>query len=167
MDQTTNKLDVHAGIVALDHVAIAVNDLEASVRTYTNALGFVEVERRTTNGKFTGMVSAVLRSGEATVVLVQGLQPESQVSRFVSQYGEGVQHIAFRVEDIDRAIANADRSGLATETGVLAESGIRQTFLKREANTGTRIELIELRGGRFSDASVQKLFNVLEEQDVY
>jgi methylmalonyl-CoA/ethylmalonyl-CoA epimerase len=154
-------------ITCLDHVAIAVNDVEDSIRWYRDALGFSLIERRTTRGLSTGMTSAVMQAGGAVVVLVQGLEPASQVSRFVAEFGEGVQHVAFSVTDMDAAIERLTAAGAVAETGVLEDVGIRQTFLRREAGSPVRVELIERRGGSFSDRSVERLFRSMEERDIF
>ncbi|WP_426387528.1 VOC family protein [Sphingobium sp. R-21] len=158
----TLPFDVHA----IDHVAIAVSNLEGSLEIYCGILGFTEIERRITRGQSTGMHSAVLRKGKAVVVLVQGVEPDSQVSRFVERFGEGVQHIAFEVSDLDEAIRHAEANGLRSETGLLEDHGIRQTFLERRAGVGPRIELIERRGGKFTDDSVERLFRAMEEANL-
>lgn len=154
-------------VLALDHVAIAVEDLEQAISWYTSALGFDLVETRRTRGAETSMLSAVLKAGSAVVVLVQGVEPESQVSRFVQHMGAGVQHIAFAVADLDAALASAEAAGARSDTGVLVDEGIRQTFLAREPGSGVRIELIERRGGEFSDASVERLFRSMERDGLF
>src|SRR5687768_12271693 len=100
---TTTEKAVSALIknaTGLDHVAIAVRDLEESITFYTDVLGFELTERRKTEGKQTAMISAVLKGGPITVVLLQGTTPESQVSKFVEHFGPGVQHLAIGVENL-------------------------------------------------------------------
>src|ERR1700688_2143493 len=91
-------LSKHA--TAIDHVAIAVPELEQSIAFFTGVLGFELHERRKTEGEHTAMISAVLKAGPLTFVLLQGTSPQSQVSKFVEHYGPGVQHIAIAVEDL-------------------------------------------------------------------
>lgn len=163
----THGLAMGSTIIGLDHVAIAVKDLPSAIDWYTGALGFSLLEQRVTRGAETGMVSAVLKAGKAIVVLVQGLEPASQVSRFVEHFGEGVQHIAFSVTDISAAIEQLTQAGAVAETGVLEDEGIRQTFLRRDPGSAVRVELIERRGGTFSDASVERLFRSMEARNIY
>ena len=151
----------------IDHVAVAVENIDEAIRWYSDGLGFRLVERRMTRGDSTAMVSAVMRSRGALVILVQGLTPESQVSRFIEHFGPGVQHIALAVTDIDKAVARLHAAGGDTDVEMIEEPGIRQSFLRRDSRTGVRVELIERSGGRFTDRSVERLFRALESQDLY
>ena len=153
----------------LDHVAIAVPDLEASITWYENVLGFELGERRTTQGEFTGMVSAVLRAGPITVVLVQGTSPESQVSRYIEHHGPGLQHMAIEVRDLRGLAKKLEADGVEFATEVIEGDGIRQIFTAREPGSGMMFELIERDDdrGHFSDESVRSLFRQLEEKNAY
>lgn len=167
MTENSQIVPASENMIEIDHIAIAVRDLDKAVKIYTEAFGFVEVERRSTQGKSTGMISSVLQTGKITVVLVQGVQPQSQVNRFISEFGEGVQHVAFRVGDIFQASDKAERADLPSDTGLLEDAGIRQTFLRRIPNVGVRIELIERNGGTFSDESVERLFRAMEAEGTF
>ncbi|HEX2879541.1 MAG TPA: VOC family protein [Polyangiaceae bacterium] len=154
-------------VLGIDHLTIAVRDLQKSIDWYEKTLGFRLLERHTVRGSQTSMRSAVMRVGNVTLVLVEGGEPSSQVSRFIEENGEGVTHIAFAVPDLDAAIHQIRSSdGPATLTPVNDE-GIRQVFLERNGQTGVRIELIERKGGTFTDRSMAAMFRVLEERDLY
>lgn len=153
-------------IVGVDHVAIAVSDIEQAISWYRSALGFVLSEKRTTAGDHSAMVSAVMRAGGATVVLVQGLSANSQVSRFIDQYGAGVHHVAFAVKDLDAALARVAGAGWP-DTPVIHVGGVRQVYLRRDEATGVRVELIEAGNGSFSDAGVEQLYRAMEENNLY
>jgi 4-hydroxyphenylpyruvate dioxygenase-like putative hemolysin len=154
-------------IEGIDHIAVAVPDLEAAINWYSENLGFRLVERRVTRGERTAMRSAVMVAGGAVVVLIQGTSPESQVSRFIEHFGPGVQHVAFLVRDMDEAMDRLSRAGVDADTPVLCDTGIRQVFLRRDPGSGVRAELIERSGGNFSDASVERLFRAFEADDLY
>src|SRR5262245_10245283 len=115
-------------VTSIDHVAIAVQDLEESIKFYTNVLGFELKERRRTEGKQTAMVSDVLKAGPVTVVLLQGITPESQVSRFVEHFGPGVQHLALGVENLPEVTAELEAAGMEFDTTVISSPGLRQRF---------------------------------------
>jgi methylmalonyl-CoA epimerase len=165
---TAKMLDTIADhVLEIDHVAIAVADLEVAVTWYREGLGFKVVERRVTRGERTSMRSAVLKAGRSVVVLIQGVEPDSQVSRFVEHFGPGVQHLAFAVDDLDAALAAMRSAGGDIATPIIQHEGIRQAFLRRDPGSGVRIELIERRGGSFTDRSVERLFRAFERQDLY
>jgi len=151
----------------IDHVAIAVRDLEQSIEFFTNVLGFELRERRKTEGKHTAMISAVLKAGPLTFVLLEGTSPESQVSKFIENYGPGVQHIALGVKDLPRIAGELRQSGLEFDTSVIEGPGLRQIFTHRDGGSGLMIEFIERLGGDFSDQSVQSLFEQLEKKDSF
>jgi 4-hydroxyphenylpyruvate dioxygenase-like putative hemolysin len=112
------------------------------------------------------MYSAILKAGSAVVVLIQGTTPDSQVSKFISHFGPGVQHIAFEVTDLDRALETVRDTGGKVDAQT-QDSGIRQVFLRRDPGSGVRVELIERRGGHFTDVSVRQLFLAFEQQDLW
>jgi methylmalonyl-CoA/ethylmalonyl-CoA epimerase len=154
-------------VTAIDHVAIAVHNLEESIKFYTEVLGFELKERRRTEGKQTAMVSAVLKAGPVTVVLLQGTTPESQVSRFVEHFGPGVQHLALGVENLPEMAAELTAAGMEFDTTIISSPGLRQIFSKRDMASGMMFEFIERMGGDFSDQSVQQLFEQLEKKDAF
>lgn len=155
--------------IGIDHIAIAVPDLEKSIDFYTNVLGLSVRERRETKGRRTAMVSAVLSGGPITLVLVQGTTPESQVSRFIDHYGPGVQHIAIGVKDLPDVVEGLKANGLAFDTNVIKGNGLLQAFTHRDEGSGLMVELIEHTkpDGTFSDESVKSLFEQLEAGDSF
>jgi methylmalonyl-CoA epimerase len=155
--------------VGLDHVAVAVPDLEKSITFYQDVLGFEVKERRETKGAFTGMVSAVMKAGPMILVLVQGTSAESQVSRYVAEYGAGVQHIAVEVKDLPQVMERLTESGVKFDTQLIQGAGIRQAFTHRDPSSGMMFELIERQepDGHFTDESVADLFRQLEESGSY
>lgn len=152
---------------SVDHIAVAVEDLEQSIDFYSKVLGFQLHERRRTEGKVTAMVSAVMKAGPITVVLLQGSSPESQVSKYVEHYGPGVQHIAVAVENLPEMAEDLKKAGLEFDTNVISSPGLRQIFSARDPGSGMMYEFIERMGGDFSDESVKSLFEQLEQKDAF
>ncbi|MES1245447.1 MAG: VOC family protein [Acidobacteriota bacterium] len=152
---------------SVDHIAIAVRDLEASIKFYSEVMGYQVRERRETKGQKTAMVSAVMVAGPVTVVLLQGTTPESQVSRFVENYGAGVQHIAIGVENLPAMAEELKGAGMEFDTNIIEGGGLRQIFSHRDPGSGMMFEFIERLGGDFSDESVKNLFEQLEQKDAY
>lgn len=161
-DQSGSNRALAKHAQAIDHLAIAVRDLEASIDWYTRVLGFSVTERRRTDGSVTGMVSAVLKAGELTVVLLEGTSSASQVSIFVDNYGPGVQHIAIRVADIESAVNDLERGGLKFDTPIIGQPGLRQIFSQRDKASGLMLEIIQRTGDGFDEQNVSQLFEALE-----
>jgi methylmalonyl-CoA epimerase len=151
----------------IDHVAIAVHDLEQSITFYTKVMGFELTERRETKGEHSAMISAVLKAGPITFVLLQGTSRESQVSKFVDHFGAGVQHVAIGVHDLPAMAEELKASGLEFDTSVIESPGLKQIFSHRDNGSGQMFEFIERMGGDFSDQSVQQLFSQLEKKDAF
>ena len=163
LEKRVSPLANHA--LGIDHIAIAVSDLEESISWYRGFMGFEVLERRTTNGTHSGMNSAVLKAGPIMIVLLEGTSAESQVSRYIEQYGPGVQHIALQVRDLPKILEQLTGLGLNFNTTLIEGDGIRQIFTCRDPNSGMMFELIEREpNGKITDRSVQQLFDELEKK---
>ncbi|ASP76463.1 hypothetical protein CDO28_34370 (plasmid) [Sinorhizobium meliloti] len=154
--------------VRIDHVAIAVENLEHAVHFYEKMLGFQTVERWSIEGSFSGMNAAVIEAGNVSFVLVEGRSPTSNVCRYIKAFGPGVQHIAIEVDDIDAAFSDLESRGFAFIGGIYDFGGLKQIFSRRDANSGIQIEIIS-RGSsaRFEKGNVQRLFEIMEREDVF
>lgn len=152
----------------IDHLAIAVENLEDAIKFYSETMKLPLIERRETLGKSTGMRSAVMSAGSFQIVLIEGTSPKSQVSRYVENYGPGVQHVAFEVQDIENTQRALADNGMEFSTSILVAPGLRQTFSKRDKVSGMMFELIERAGDEgFQDSNVTQLFAELEQADFY
>jgi methylmalonyl-CoA epimerase len=154
--------------VRIDHVAVAVEDLEAAVETYELTLGFELVERREIEGRASGMLLAEMRAGPVTFVLVQGTSPESNVSRFIERHGPGVQHVAIEVDGLPEVLGDLDERGCELMTGVIRSPGLEQAFTRRDPNSGVQIELIS-RGSEqgFTQSNITELFEAMERENAH
>jgi methylmalonyl-CoA/ethylmalonyl-CoA epimerase len=153
-------------VTGIDHLTIAVRDLERSIAWYEGTLGFTLENLDLVQGEKTSMKVAIMTSGSARIVLVEGTEPDSQVSRFIDERGEGVSHVAFAVSDLDEAL---NRVGRVTRPALpeVRDVGIRQAFLHQDPESGVRIELIERTEGKFSECSLREMFVVLEERNLF
>ncbi|WJY14207.1 VOC family protein [Pectobacteriaceae bacterium CE90] len=147
----------------IDHLAIAVSSLEKALRLYIDVLGFTFVERRTTKGTTTGMESAVLQGNGYTLVLLQGTEPQSQVSLYIDQFGPGVQHVAFEVESLEEVAAELEQRGMQFSTRIINGGNLKQIFTKRDTESGMMFEFIERHGEGFEEGNIGSLFRQLEE----
>lgn len=152
----------------IDHIALAVRDLEASVALFQDVLGFHLKRRLHIKGKKSGMLSAELECNGICFVLCQGTESESQVSQLVEHYGVGVAHIALEVDDVESAVDVLQGRGLSFDTTVIRGSGLAQAFSTRCVNTGLSFEVIQRNGEEgFLESNVQSLFDQLEEAGKY
>lgn len=153
----------------VDHIAIAVKDIEQALYLYQEIFGFTLVKRREIVGAFSGMKSAELNAGGFFIVLVQGTSPESQVSRYIEEYGPGVQHIAVEVDDVQLLSETLSESGIKFATSIIRGEEITQIFTQRESNSGMMIEFIQRTDNskEFEAGNIQQLFEQLEENSAY
>lgn len=155
----------------IDHVAIAVRDLDSAIDHYVNILGFDLIESRTTKGMQSSMRSAVMGFCDSsfTTVLVQGCEPESQVSKFIENHGCGVQHVAIEVDDLEKVVSRLGKKGISWATKIISGREISQIFTKRCEKSGVMYEFIQRSSRRafFLEENVNDLFRQLEEAGTY
>jgi methylmalonyl-CoA/ethylmalonyl-CoA epimerase len=152
----------------IDHIALAVRDLEEAVHLFTNVLGFSLVRRRTIKGDRTGMISAELEHNHIKFVLCQGTEPASQVSRLIENFGPGIAHIALAVDDVEMTAEDLAEQGMFFDTNVIKGAGLRQVFSSRDHNSGMCFEFIERTGEEgFLQENVQELFSQLEKKGAF
>jgi methylmalonyl-CoA/ethylmalonyl-CoA epimerase len=152
----------------IDHIAVAVKDLEPSIRLFRDVLGFRLVRRLAIKGARTGMHSAEMELNGIHFVLCQGTEPESQVSQLITHYGPGVAHVALEVADVHATVNDLKSAGMAFDTSVIQGPGLTQAFSSRCSNSGLCFEFIargEMEG--FLDSNVQQLFDELERNEKY
>lgn len=153
----------------IDHIAVAVKDLDKSIRCYVEQYGFILETIRETKGKFSGMRSAVLLSGNFSVVLLMSTSKGSQIDRYIEAYGPGIQHIAFIVDDIYKTYETLISKNVVFSTSIIEAPGLRQLFTKRDTNTGMMHEFIERveNESKFNEDNINQLFQQLEESDAF
>lgn len=158
-----------AGIGRVDHIAIAVKSIDEAIHLYSGLLGFDVVMKREVKGAFSGMKSVELNAGGFGIVLVEGTDPNSQVSRYIEKYGPGVQHVAIEVENIEAAAREMQLSGVKFATSLIRGNGLLQIFTERDANCGMMFEFIQRQNGveGFEEGNIQELFTQLELSEAY
>lgn len=153
----------------IDHIAIAVHDIEEALFLYQGILGFNLVNRRVVEGEFSGMIAAELDAHGFNIVLIQGAGDKSQVSQYVNEYGPGVQHVAIEVDDMDCLISTLQSKGLEFATNVIQGKELLQIFTKRNKNCGMMLEFIKKQtvDSEFEKNNIQELFEQLEANGAY
>ena len=134
-------------LLNLDHVGIAVHDLDQAVAGYQSRYGVSPLYREVVESQ--GVEEAMIPVGGSFVQLLAPLDEASPVGRFLERRGEGVHHIAFLVADIDVALEHLKAQGanLVDETARPGGRGARIAFVHPADLTGTLIELVELGDG--------------------
>ena len=130
-------------LTELDHVAIAVRDLDAAVGWYREALGATVAHREVVERD--GVEEALLAVAGSYVQLLTPTRPDSPVARFLERRGEGLHHVGYRVDDCMEALAAAVAAG-ATPIDEHPRPGSRGTsvaFLHPKSSFGTLIELVQ------------------------
>lgn len=126
----------------IDHIGVAVKNLEEAIEVYTNlGLKLERVEElREQKVKI-----AFFPIGESHLELIQGTEPESVISRFIESKGEGIHHIAVLVKDIEKALESAKRAGieLIDERPRIGARGARIAFLHPKNLKGVLLEFCE------------------------
>ena len=126
----------------LDHVAIAVADLDAACHRYKTQLGGRIVHREVVPGQPVE-VAFVEVPGETLIELIAATEAETPLDRFVTRKGEGLHHICFRVDDLEAALRQAEQDGLELidHSGRPGAAGSRIGFLHPRAFGGVLVEL--------------------------
>lgn len=129
----------------IHHLGIAVRSIEAALRLYRDTLGMEVAHTAVVEAEKVKV--AMLPAGESRIELLEPLEPDSAVGRFLAARGEGLHHVAMAVEDLDEAVERLRASGArlaSTEVRIGAE-GYRYVFLHPKSAHGVLLELIETR----------------------
>jgi len=129
--------------VGMDHVGIAVKNLDEAIHVYRDLLGFkllgmhVLTERKI-------KIALISTGGETQIELVQPLDAESTVAKFLETRGEGIHHFAVRVEDIEAALTDMKKNGVALidEKPRVGAEGKRVAFVHPKSTRGVLLELV-------------------------
>jgi methylmalonyl-CoA/ethylmalonyl-CoA epimerase len=127
----------------IDHIGVAVEDLEGAVSLYRDSLGMREQHRETMEEQ--GVEAVLLEIGEGHVELLSPLGPETAVGRFLERHGPGMHHVAYRTDDIDSALESVRSAGLRLideqpRTGI---RGSRVAFVHPKSTGGVLTELVQ------------------------
>lgn len=127
----------------IDHIAIVVKDLEATVALYTETLGFEQVYRETIADQ--GVEAVGLRTGDAIIELLRPLSEESPIAKFRGDAATKMHHTAYRVNDIEAELARLKAAGvrLIDEVPRHGAHGNRIAFLHPKSTAGVLIELCQ------------------------
>ncbi len=131
-------------LLNLDHVGIAVEDLDAAIDGYRSRYGVEPLYRERVEAQ--GVEEAMIPVGGSFIQLLQPLGPDTPVGRFLKAHGEGLHHVAYAVPNIDVALAHLASEGvrLIDEQPRSGGRGARIAFVHPGDLAGTLVELVEL-----------------------
>ncbi|HEV2875504.1 MAG TPA: methylmalonyl-CoA epimerase [Thermoleophilaceae bacterium] len=127
----------------IDHIGVAVTDLDEAVALYSERFGMPVQHRETVEQQ--GVEVVLLGVGESHVELLRPLGPDTAVGRFLERSGPGVHHVAYRTDDIDAALEAARAAGLRL-IDERPRTGIRNSrvaFVHPKSTGGVLTELVE------------------------
>jgi len=130
-------------LLNLDHVGIAVHDLDHALDEYREKYGITPLYRETVASQ--GVEEAMIPLGGSFIQLLQPLGPETPVGRFLAKKGEGVHHLAWTVANINAALEHLKAQGarLVDSEPRPGGGGTRIAFVHPSDLAGTLIELVE------------------------
>jgi methylmalonyl-CoA epimerase len=128
----------------VDHVALAVSDLNASIEHYQRVWGLTLSHREVVAEQ--GVEEAMFRLGDTYLQLVAPLAADTPVGRFIQRRGEGLHHIAYEVDGIEAALATAREHDLVLidEEPRRGSRNTRVAFVHPRTNHGVLVELVEI-----------------------
>jgi methylmalonyl-CoA epimerase len=132
---------------AIDHVGVAVQDIESSLALYRDSLGMALVHRETVESQ--GVDAALLDVGDAHIELLAPLHPDTPVGKFLAKRGPGLHHVAYRVDDISETLKALAAAGLrlideSPRTGI---RGSLVAFLHPASTGGVLTEIVQPAAG--------------------
>jgi len=130
-------------ILGIDHIGIAVNSIDSAESFWTDALGLTSEGRETVAEQ--KVTTAFLPVGGSEVELLESTTPDGPVAAFIEKRGQGIQHIAFRVADLEVALLEMQERGirLIDSRPRKGAGGARIAFLHPKDTNGVLIELCE------------------------
>lgn len=130
-------------LTEIDHVAIAVNDLEGAIRWYAEVLGAPVVHREVVASD--GVEEALVQVADSYVQLLTPTREDSPVARFLARRGEGLHHVAYRVADCAATLERVKAAGarVIDERPRPGSRGTTVAFLHPSASYSTLIELVQ------------------------
>ena len=129
----------------IDHIGIAVSNLEEAIQTYQTVLNTPCYKREVVEGE--KVDTAFFKTGESKVELLGGTSADSVITKYIGKRGEGIHHIAFEVDDIRKEMARLESEGftlLNSEPKSGADNKL-VAFLHPKEQHGVLVELCQSR----------------------
>jgi methylmalonyl-CoA/ethylmalonyl-CoA epimerase len=127
----------------IDHIGVAVEDIDAAIDLYAGSFQMREQHRETVEEQ--GVEAVLLEVGDGHVELIRPLSPDSGVGKFIAKNGPGLHHVAYATDDIDSTLGKVREAGLKL-IDEQPRTGIRNSrvaFLHPRSTGGVLTELVE------------------------
>jgi len=130
-------------LTEIDHVAIAVNDLEGAIRWYQGVFGATVEHRERVDSD--GVEEALLKVADSYVQLLTPTRDDSPVAKYLAKSGEGLHHVGYRVESCAQALQSVKDAGgrVIDESPRPGSRGTTVAFIHPKTSFGTLIELVQ------------------------
>lgn len=127
----------------VDHIGIAVENLEEALKFYEDVLGIKCVAEEVVEEQ--KVRTAFLPLGDTEIELLESTSDDGPIAKFIEKKGEGIQHIAYRVDDIEKALEELEAKGirLIDEKPRIGAGGAKIAFLHPKSTFGVLIEICQ------------------------
>jgi methylmalonyl-CoA/ethylmalonyl-CoA epimerase len=126
----------------IDHIAIVVKDLESALENFKNVLSISHVDLEDVSTEKVKV--AILNLEDTKIELVQPLEPDSPISKFLTEKGEGIHHLAITADDIEKDVERASSNGAKILGGIRNGSyGRKITFIHPKSVNGVLMEICQ------------------------
>lgn len=130
-------------VLKIDHIGVAVNSIGETKRFWADVLGLKFVGSEVVEEQ--KVTTAFFPVGDSEVELLESTAPDGPIARYLEKKGEGIQHIAFRVENVEKALEELKEKGikLIDEKPRKGAGGAKIAFLHPRSTHGVLVELCE------------------------
>lgn len=130
-------------ILKVDHLGIAVNSIDEGHKFWSDVIGLKLEDKETVEEQ--KVTTAFYPCGDSEIELLESTSPDGPVAKFIEKKGQGFQHVAFRVADIEAALAELKEKGIALidKTPRRGAGGAKIAFLHPKATGGVLVELCQ------------------------
>lgn len=130
-------------VLKLDHIGIAVKSIDETKKLYSDILGLLHAGSETVEEQ--KVTTAFFPIGDTEIELLESTAPDGPIAKYLDKKGEGVQHLAFRVDNIEAALEELKAKGikLIDEKPRMGAGGAKIAFLHPKSTYGVLVEISE------------------------
>ena len=136
-----------ARILRIDHIAVAVKDVDAGIASYQKLLGAELIEKAELSIQGSRMIGAYLKVGDGLIVLDGAAEPNGFIAKFIERRGEGLHHIAVAVDDLDEYVRDLEAAGVRIPHRESLGPLRREILLSPKDLCGVVVQVIEWKEG--------------------